>query len=53
MLANSISPNPQLTGLRYAGVYKYELKVVDDRAEWATDTISIKVVVGPLPPGPE
>ena len=45
-LTGEVSAKAQLRGLIYPGVYEYELRVVDDRAEWSTDRIKIVVVDG-------
>jgi hypothetical protein len=39
---NALAATTRITSL-LAGNYKYELKVVDDRAEWSLDTVLIKV----------
>jgi hypothetical protein len=41
-ISNAIAAATKITSLN-TGTYKYELKVVDDRAEWSTDTIMVKV----------
>lgn len=45
-----------ITGLTTAGTYKFELEVVDNRAEWAKDTVAITTTIGgiitPPPPAP-
>lgn len=45
-IAHEISPHPVVKGLKYPGVYTYQLRVIDDRAEWSTDSIRITVVDG-------
>lgn len=44
--AVSINGNTTVTGLTLAGTYQYELKVVDDRADWSLDTVTVTVGVG-------
>jgi predicted esterase len=44
ILAREMSDAPTLSGLTQPGVYKYQLKVVDDRAEWSTDTVNVTVL---------
>jgi pimeloyl-ACP methyl ester carboxylesterase len=39
-----------ITGLTTVGTYTYELKVVDDRADWSTTTITVTVGLGGAPP---
>ena len=46
-LSNGTKSIASLTGLR-AGIYKYELEVVDSRASWAFDTIVITVNATPV-----
>lgn len=51
-LNNKMSANPTttVTGLTIAGIYKFELAVVDDRAGFTRDTLSITVAAdAPLP----
>ena len=36
-----------VTGLTTAGTYQYEVKVVDDRADWTLKTITVTVTAGP------
>jgi predicted esterase len=45
-IAHEISPHPVVKGLTYPGVYTYQLRVIDDRAEWGTDSVRITVVDG-------
>ncbi|HUQ66657.1 MAG TPA: PKD domain-containing protein [Flavitalea sp.] len=45
-IAHEISPKPVIKGLTYPGVYTYQLRVIDDRAEWSTDSVRITVVDG-------
>lgn len=46
IMSHDVTSNPVVTGLSYPGIYTFELRVVDDRAEWATDRIKITVVDG-------
>ena len=46
----------QVTGLNIAGIYQYELKAVDERADYSLDTVSIEVadaIVSNIPPLPK
>ncbi len=45
-LLDEATVTPTVTGLTMPGVYTYELRVVDDRAEWDTDRITVTVVDG-------
>jgi hypothetical protein len=38
-----------VTNLTTAGTYSYEVKVIDDRADWTFDTVNVVVVTGSLP----
>ncbi len=38
-----------VTGLNQAGTYAYEVKVIDDRADWTFDTVNVVVSTGPVP----
>ncbi len=54
-IANAVSTNglSAVTGLSMPGVYAYELKAVDDRADYTLDTIQITVtngIVSNIPP---
>lgn len=46
----SVNASTTVTGLTLAGTYQYELKVVDDRADWTTDTVTVTVGLGTPPP---
>lgn len=46
----STSSSTTVTGLTVAGTYQYELKVVDDRADWTMDTLTVTVTAGTPPP---
>lgn len=50
-IANSVSTNgiATVTGLISAGTYEYQVKVVDDRADWTFATVKITVVPGAGP----
>ncbi|AXY77522.1 T9SS C-terminal target domain-containing protein [Paraflavitalea soli] len=48
--AVSIGSSTTVTGLNLPGTYQYELKVVDDRADWTTDTVTVTVGLGTPPP---
>src|SRR5690606_15403963 len=49
IMLDEVTAHPRLTGLNYPGVYTYELKAVDDRAEWSVDTVKVTVVPGTVP----
>jgi hypothetical protein len=46
LISGEVTSQPSLTGLNYPGIYTYQLRVVDDRAEWSSDMIKITVVDG-------
>jgi dienelactone hydrolase len=46
IIDGEVTSTPRLHGLKYPGVYTYELKVVDDRAEWNSDLIKVTVIDG-------
>lgn len=46
-IAHEVTPNPVVKGLTYPGVYTYQLRVIDDRAEWSMDSVRITVVAAP------
>lgn len=48
-MLGEVTARPRLIELNYPGVYTYELKAVDDRAEWSTDTVSVTVLPGTFP----
>jgi len=52
LLASVSTDNGSLTitGLNTVGTYTYELKVVDDRADWSTTTITVTVGLGGTAP---
>lgn len=52
-LSNSNTQNLKITGLTSTGAYKYQLKVVDNRAEWSYDTVVVTVVKGEASPNDE
>lgn len=41
--------NTKVTGLTTAGVYQFELKAIDDRADWSLDVVNVTVVSGTTP----
>ena len=43
---NPTSGSPTITGLSLAGTYQYEVKAVDNRADWTTDIVSVTVTNG-------
>lgn len=52
--ASSTAATTTVSGLTVAGTYKFELKAVDNRADWTTDEVNVTVTAGgtPPPPGP-
>lgn len=48
IVSGELTSTPQISGLSYPGVYTYELRVVDDRAEWSTDYVTVIVLDGNL-----
>jgi len=46
IISGEVTATPQLRGLTYPGVYTFQLRVVDDRAEWSYDEVKITVVAG-------
>lgn len=46
MITGEVTATPYLRGLTYPGVYTYQLRVVDDRAEWSSAQVKIIVVDG-------
>ena len=45
-LTGSYTHSLKITDLTTSGTYKYQLKVIDDRAEWSYDTVIVNVVKG-------
>lgn len=43
-ISDEVTAHPVIRGLTYPGVYTYQLRVIDDRAEWSTDSVRITVV---------
>lgn len=41
-----ITATPAISGLSYPGVYTYQLRVIDNRAEWNMDLVQVTVVDG-------
>jgi len=48
--AVSVGASTTVTALNLPGTYQYELKVVDDRADWSMDTVTVTVGLGTPPP---
>lgn len=46
LISGEVTATPQLRGLHYPGVYTYQLRVVDDKAEWSSDHITVTVLDG-------
>lgn len=49
MAAESADGLTRVVNLTSAGTYVYELKAVDDRADWSTDQVTITVINGSAP----
>jgi hypothetical protein len=45
-MEDEVTATPTIRGLKYPGVYTYQLRVVDDRAEWSAAIVKITVVDG-------
>ena len=45
-ISGAVTAKPHLTGLTFPGIYVYQVRVVDDRAEWSTSTVKVTVVDG-------
>jgi poly(3-hydroxybutyrate) depolymerase len=52
--AYSTSPTTTVSGMSIAGTYQFELKAVDNRADWSTDLVTVTVTSGgsSAPPPP-
>lgn len=46
VMSDDVTAHPVASGLTYPGVYTFQLRVIDDRAEWSTDTVRVTVVDG-------
>ncbi|MBO9571021.1 MAG: hypothetical protein J7497_02245 [Chitinophagaceae bacterium] len=46
ILTDDVTAKPTATGLTFPGVYTFQLRVIDDRAEWTNDLIKVTVVDG-------
>lgn len=46
ILSGEVTATPRLTGLTYPGVYTFQVRVIDDRAEWSTAYVKVTVVDG-------
>lgn len=46
VLSGDVTARPVASGLTYPGVYVFQLRAIDDRAEWSTDTVRVTVVDG-------
>lgn len=46
ILEKEVTANPVVRGLTYPGVYTFQLRVIDDRAEWNEDSVRVTVVDG-------
>jgi predicted esterase len=44
ILHDEVTANPRLTGLNLPGVYTFQVRAIDDRAEWSTADVKITVV---------
>ena len=43
------TPLATITGFTVPGTYKFELRVIDDRADWTTASVTVTVTSGPAP----
>jgi len=43
-MSDEITPHPKISGLSLPGVYTFRVRVIDDRAEWATADVKVTVV---------
>jgi hypothetical protein len=50
VLTGAGSATPQVSELKVAGTYKYQIKAIDNRAEWSLDTVTVTVVKGEATP---
>lgn len=48
ILTKELTPTPVVKGLNYPGVYVFEVRVIDDRAEWSEATMRVTVVDGSI-----
>jgi predicted esterase len=48
----STAGSTTISGLSTAGTYQFELKAVDDRADWTTDLVNVTVTSGGAPSAP-
>jgi dienelactone hydrolase len=46
ILSADVTPTPVASGLTYPGIYSFQVRVIDDRAEWSQDTVRVTVVDG-------
>jgi dienelactone hydrolase len=46
ILTEEDTPHPVIKGLTFPGVYTFELRAIDDRAEWSVDSVKVTVVDG-------
>jgi len=46
ILSGEVTSHARVTGLNYPGVYTFQLRVIDDRAEWSTAFVKVTVVDG-------
>jgi hypothetical protein len=46
VMSGGVTATPHVTGLTYPGVYTFQVRVIDDRAEWSTDLVRVTVVDG-------
>lgn len=49
-LSGSSTATLKITDLTTTGTYKYQLKVIDNRAEWSMDTVLVTVTIGQATP---
>lgn len=50
--ASGTAASTTVSGLTVAGTYKFELKAVDNRADWTVDEVNVIVTAGGTPPPP-
>jgi hypothetical protein len=43
-ISDDVTATPTVSGLSYPGVYTFQVRVIDDRAEWSTAKVRITVV---------
>lgn len=46
MMSGEVTATPRISDLNYPGVYTFQVRAIDDRAEWSTDSVRVTVVDG-------